>query len=496
LIDFTPDRIKEVCGAALVAGGPSRASSDDMARHAVVDSRKVGHGDLFVGIRGEHVDGGSFAEGAIAAGAWGVIVTMEHAMRAVAEGAGRARVFAVDDPLDALGRLGRAWTDRLWAEGCKVVGITGSTGKTTTKDILFSLLEPSLRRAVHASRANYNTEIGVPLAVLEADVGTRVMVIEMAMRGPGQIRELCAIAPPDTGIITNVGPVHLELLGTVEAIAEAKAELIAALPNGCTCVVPAAAEALRPHLRSDVRTLTFEEWPPPTKGELAETERVASAAADIRVLHAQPAEVSGVDGMRVQIAVASKRSLFEFNFRQAHNITNALAAIGAGHALGFSLEELSAGAREVRFSSLRGEQVELGGVVIINDCYNANPISMRAALDHLAAFAAERNATRRVAVLGEMRELGAEAGEFHRRVGEQAAQVGVDLLIAVGPLAESYLEGFGRGEPRYAGDAEEAAAILGDVAAEGDVVLVKGSRSVGLEQVTEALARSHAEGVR
>ena len=496
MIDFTPDRIKEVCGGALVAGGPSRASSEDMARHAVVDSRKVGRGDLFFGIRGEQADGGSFAENAIAAGAWGAVVTMEHAMRAVAAGAGRARVFAVDDPLAALGRLARAWTDRLWAEGCRVVGITGSTGKTSTKDILFSLLEPTLRRAVHASPANYNTEVGVPLAVLEADVGTRVMVLEMAMRGPGQIRELCAIAPPDTGIITNVGPVHLELLGTVEAVAEAKAELIAALPHGATCVVPAAAEALRPHLRSDVRALTFEEWPGPQGGGLAETERVAGAAADIRVLDTQPATVSGVDGMRVQIVVGAKRALFEFNFRQAHNVTNALAAIGAGHALGFSLEALATGARDVRFSSLRGEEVEVGGVVIINDCYNANPISMRAALDHLAAVAADRGATRRVAVLGEMRELGERAGEFHRRVGEQAARAGVDLLIAVGPLAESYLAGFGEGESRHTGDAEEAAATLGDLAVEGDVVLVKGSRSVGLEHVADTLARAHAEGVR
>ena len=259
VIDLTPERIREVTGAALLTGAPSRARPDDMPKRAVVDSREVAPGDLFVGIRGERVDGGEFAEQAAAAGAWGVLVRAEHGVRVAAVSGSRVRVLAVDDPLASLGRLARAWIDRLWAEGSRTIGITGSTGKTSTKDILLSLLTPSFGQAVHATPANYNTEIGLPLSVLGADVDTRVMVLEMAMRGPGQIRELCEIAPPDIGVITNVGEVHLELLGTVEAVAEAKAELIAALPPEGACIVPAFAEALRPHLPSAVRTLTFAE---------------------------------------------------------------------------------------------------------------------------------------------------------------------------------------------------------------------------------------------
>ena len=498
MIDLTPERIKEVCGAALVAGGPSRVGPKDMPRRAVVDSRNLERGDLFFGIAGERVDGGQFGEEAVAAGAWGLILSMEHAMRVVAAGAGRTRVMAVDDPVAALGSLARAWVDRLWADGCKVVAITGSTGKTSTRDILTALLQPPLGAAVHASRGNYNTEVGVPLAVLEAEPGTKVMVLEMAMRGPGQIHDLCRIAPPDLGVITNVGPVHLELMGTMEAVAEAKAELIAALPHEGVCIVPAAAEALRPHLRQEIRTLTFAEWPNPENGAFADMERVAGAAADVRVLGAETVRVGDRDGLRAEIAVGAERGVLDFNFRQTHNVTNALAAVGAAHALGFRLHDLAQGAARVRFSKLRGEEIELSrGGLLINDCYNAKPVSMRAALDHLAMIAVERQAARRVAVLGEMAELGPEAERFHREVGEYAAGAGVDAILAVGAQAGAYLEGYGQaGETRLAANAQEAASVAEGLLAPGDVVLVKGSRSVGLERVAEELKERNSEGMR
>jgi UDP-N-acetylmuramoyl-tripeptide--D-alanyl-D-alanine ligase len=467
-----------------------------MPRRAIVDSRDAKPGDLFVGIRGEHADGGEFAEQAVAAGAWGVLVRPEHGMRVTATSGTRVRVLAVEDPLEALGRLARAWVDRLWAEGCKVVGITGSTGKTSTKDILFALLTPTFRRAIHASPQNYNTEIGLPLAVLGAEAGTRVVVLEMAMRGPGQIQELCEIAPPEIGVITNVGAVHLETLGSVEAVAETKAELIAALPPEGACVVPAFAEALRPHLRRDVRTLTFASWPDGEAGSLAGVQRVAGAAADVRVVTAEPVRIGDRDGLRAEIAVGPQHALFEFNFSHAHNLMNALAAIGAAHALGVPIESLVEGARQITFSELRGEEVELSReVVVINDCYNANPMSMRAALDHLAEVAARRKAPRSVAVLGEMAELGADGPDFHREIGEHAAGSGVGLIAAVGELAGAYLEGYGgAGRTLLAADAEEAAALIGDAIEPRDVVLVKGSRSVGLERVSDSLAQRDAEG--
>jgi UDP-N-acetylmuramoyl-tripeptide--D-alanyl-D-alanine ligase len=489
VLDLTPERIKEVCGAALIAGGPSPAGPGDAPARAVVDSRHVEKGDLFFGIPGEHVDGGEFALESVERGAWGVLARKEHALRVAGTGGGRVRVMAVADPLDALGRLARAWVDRLWTEGCKVIGITGSTGKTSTKDILRALLEPALEGKVHASHGNYNTEIGLPLAVLEADLGTRALVLEMAMRGPGQIRALCEIAPPDVGLITNIGPVHLELLGTVEAVAEAKAELIAALPPEGVCVVPATAEALRPHLRRAIRTFTFAEWPPHGGDALSEVERVSGAAADIRILSAEPVQVGGVDGTRAEIALGAERQKLDFNFRQAHNLVNALAAIGAAHALGIEMPALAAGAAAVRFSELRGEEIELAeSVLVINDCYNANPLSMRAALDHLAQVVATRRPARAVAVLGDMAELGPDARRFHNEIGDHAASRGVDVLVAVGELASGYVDGYGSaGEVVRVASAGEAAKVVAEVLQPGDVVLVKASRSVGLERVTKSL---------
>jgi UDP-N-acetylmuramoyl-tripeptide--D-alanyl-D-alanine ligase len=479
VIGFSPTEIARAAGATLVAGAPEPDGATDAPTRAVVDSRQAGPGDLFVGLAGERADGGAFAAAAIEAGAWGAIVTGAHAASVSASAAGAsARVFESEDPLAALGAVARAWLDRLRQGGCRVVGITGSTGKTSTKDILLALARPPFGGRVHANPENFNTEVGLPLTVLEAEEGTDLIVLEMAMRGMGQIRDLARIARPDVGVITNVGPVHLELVGTVENVARAKAELIAELAPGAACVVPAGDEALRPHLRSDVRVLTFAA--PGSEG----VEAIAGAAADVRALAVEP---RGED-LRVDVVAGAERAELEFNFSQAHNLTNALAAIGALHALGVPLSALGEGARNVRFSSLRGEELALpDGVVIINDCYNANPVSMRAAIEHLAAVADRRGARRMVAVLGDMRELGPRAPEFHREIGALAAETGVEVLLAVGEHAADYVRGFDR-PAHEAPDAERAAGVAADLVREGDVVLVKASRGVGLERVTETLA--------
>jgi UDP-N-acetylmuramoyl-tripeptide--D-alanyl-D-alanine ligase len=479
VISLSPTEIARAARAGLVAGPAARESVADAPARAIVDSRQAGPGDLFVVLAGQRADGGAHAPAAIEAGAWGAIVTAAHAAAAAAaaERTG-ARVFESPDPLAALGALAGAWIERLRAHGCRVIGITGSTGKTSTKDILLALARPPFEGRVHANRENFNTEVGLPLTVLEAEEGTRLLVLEMAMRGMGQIRDLARTARPDVGVITNIGPVHLELVGTVERVAEAKAELIAELRSGAVCVVPAAEEALHPHLRSDVRTLTFAR-PDPESG----VEAVAGAAADVRALAVEPQG----EGLRVDVAAGAERATLEFNFSHAHNVANALAAIGALHALEVPLAALGEGAGEVRFSSLRGEILELpGGVVIVNDCYNANPVSMRAALEHLAAVADRRDAQRVVAVLGDMRELGPAAAGFHREAGAQAAAAGVELLLAVGDHAGDYLRGFG-GPAEQAPDAGAAAELAARLVRPGDVVLVKASRGVGLERVTEEL---------
>jgi UDP-N-acetylmuramoyl-tripeptide--D-alanyl-D-alanine ligase len=452
-----------------------------------VDSRAVAEGDLFFGLTGEHRDGGEFAAQAIEAGAWGVVVTPEHAAECLkAVPPTGARVYAAGDPLAGLGGLAARWLESLRAGGCRVVGITGSTGKTSTKDILLSMLGPVAEGRAHANRENWNTEIGLPLTVLEAGQGMRFMVLEMAMRGMGQIRELARIARPDVGVITNVGPVHLELVGTLERVAEAKAELIAELPTGAACVVPAAEEALQPHLRREIRTITFAQWHRENGADdpLGHAAAVADAGADVRALSVTPTKA----GLRAEVAAGAERTELEFGFTQAHNVSNALAGIGAAHAFGIPLEALAEGARAVSFSKFRNEEIELpGGVLIINDCYNANPVSMRAALDHLAQVAARRGAPRAVAVLGEMRELGPGGEQFHEEIGRHAAAT-AGMLVAVGEFADAYERGYGgAGEVTRAAEAADAADLVRDLVRAGDVVLVKASRAAGLERVTEAL---------
>jgi UDP-N-acetylmuramoyl-tripeptide--D-alanyl-D-alanine ligase len=326
--------------------------------------------------------------------------------------------------------------------------VTGSTGKTSTKDILSALLRQRLR--THANRENLNTEIGLPLTVLEAERGTEAMVLEMAMRGAGQIAELVAIAEPDVGVIVNVGPVHLELLGTVEAVAAAKAELIRDLRPGATAVVPYGEPLLEPHLRDDLDTITF-----------------GTGEGDVFVAR------SG-DGLAT-FSVRGRELGLELAYSEPHNLLNTAAAIAAAGALGVEPE----GRLEVRFSSLRGEVVELeGGVTVVNDCYNANPMSMRAALEHLAATPASRH----LAVLGTMAELGSDGERYHREIGALAGDLGIDVLITVGEPALPIGAGFD-GEKHAVATPEEAGAMLEELAQPGDRVLVKGSRSAGLERV-------------
>jgi UDP-N-acetylmuramyl pentapeptide synthase len=427
--DWDAPRVAEAAGARLAgpapegAGGPARV---------VIDSRQAGPGDLFVGLAGEHADGGRFAAQALAAGAWGVLVAPEHAEAARCARPGA--LLAAADPLAALGRLATAWRREL---ACPVVGITGSVGKTSTKDLLAAMLAP--HRRVVASPQNWNTELGLPLVVLSAQPGTEALVLEMAMRGAGQIAALAAIAEPDVGVITNVGPVHLELLGSIEAIAAAKAELVAGLRAGGTAVVPAGEALLEPHRRPDVQTVTFGE------------------GGDVDTLPA---------GLHVP-------------FSSAHMRRNALAALAAARAVGVE----PAGELHVELSELRGQRLELpGDVLVIDDCYNANPMSMRAALDDLAASASGR----RVAVLGDMLELGPDERRFHAEIGAHARDAGVELLVTVGPLAQHIGAGHA-GAVHAVADAAAAAELLPGLLERGDTVLVKASRGVGLEVVAQAL---------
>jgi UDP-N-acetylmuramoyl-tripeptide--D-alanyl-D-alanine ligase len=364
-----------------------------------IDSRRIEEGDLFVAVGG----GGDFVAHAFARGA--------------------AAVLVPEDAHRALGAIGGAVRER---SSARIVAITGSTGKTTTKDILAALCAPHLRTI--ASEANYNNELGVPLTLCRIEPDTEVCIVEMGMRGLGQIAWLASFSRPDIAVITNVGPVHLELVETIQNVARAKAELIEALLPGGVAVVPGE-PLLDPWLqRPDIEVRRFADSVP-----------------------------------------------FETSFTSAHQLENTRAALAVCEVLGVPVPDRL----EVVFSPLREEELELAdGVLLLNDCYNANPLSMRAALTHLAERAGQR---RRVAVLGEMAELGPEAPAYHRDIGAVAAELGV-TVIGVGPLARDY-------GGRWVEDADAAATALERELRGGDVVLVKGSRSVGLEAIAAKLAR-------
>jgi UDP-N-acetylmuramoyl-tripeptide--D-alanyl-D-alanine ligase len=373
----------------------------DVVTGMQVDSRRIEEGDLFVAIGG----GTDFIEHAIARGAGAVLV-----------------------PADSVNALAAIAGEVRSRSKARVVGITGSTGKTSTKDILLALCAPH-RRTI-ANEGNYNTEIGVPLTICRIEKDTQVCISELGMRGLGQIAWLASFVRPDVGVITNVGPVHLALVETIENVARAKAELIAALPAGGVLVVPDE-PLLEPYLtRSDIVIRRVDEETPVP---------------------------------------------FATNYSSRHQLANTRIAIAVAECLDVPLPEREL---HVEFSKLREEERPLpGDGLLLNDCYNANPVSMRAALQQLA----ERGAGhRRVAVLGEMAELGAGAPAFHAEVGRVLSALGIEHVIAVGDLARAY------GGDWVPTAADAAARVRADLRP-GDVVLVKGSRSVGLEVVAENL---------
>ena len=383
----------------------------DMFTGVKVDSRRVVAGDLFVAVgRGSEFSGDALARGAAA------VLVPEDAFAALADIARRVREQS----------------------GARVVGITGSMGKTSTKDILFALCAQAARTI--AAEASFNNEIGVPLTLCRLEPDTEICILELAMRGFGQIAELCAIARPHVGVITNVGPVHLEFVESLEGVTRAKSELIDALPPNGKAIVPTDF----PIARDDLHV--------------------------VRVGLPQAVRESG----RTSINGVS------FNFTARHQIPNAATALAALEALGLS----KPAAVEVEFTRSRGDEHELPtGGLLINDAHNANPVSMRAALEYLTEQAGGR---RRVAILGDMRELGRMGPGYHREIGEALAELGVDEVLAVGELARGYLEG---GIPgRWVPNVHEALRELDDVVRPGDAVLVKGSLAIGLEAIAEALA--------
>ena len=391
------------------------------------DSRTVGPGDLFVALN----------------------TGIDYVAEATARGAATLVPDDQEAALAALASLVRSKSE------ARVVAVVGSAGKTSTKDILGALCNAAASTVW--AEASQNNEIGLPLTVCRLEPETAVLVTEMGMRGLGQIAALCAIARPDVAIVTSIGPEHLELVGTVAQVAEANAEAIAALPPGGVAVVPADVPELAPHLeRGDIEILRFDR------------SAVAGSGPDWR------------------FSLADREISLTLPFTARHMAENTLAALLAYEALGLPLERAQAGADAIELSRWRGEALELpGGGFVVNDAYNANPTSMRAALRDLVARADGR---RRVAILGEMAELGAESPRYHGEIGTLLSDLGIELVVAVGEAARPYLQPIGSAAGHWIPDAAAFAGAVG-LLLPGDAILVKASRAVGLEGIPASIEK-------
>jgi UDP-N-acetylmuramoyl-tripeptide--D-alanyl-D-alanine ligase len=459
---MNPMRIEEIVQAtsAQLVCGQARASALGVS----TDTRSLREGELFLALSGPNHDGNRFAADALVRGAAAVLVSKATAELVAAAVARGAAVLRHGNPRGALAELARWQRRRLTAP---VVGITGSCGKTTTKTILQELL--SSRLATVASPHSFNNDIGVPHTLFLADSATEALVVEMGTNGPGEIAELCRIAQPTGGILTNVGASHLAGLRSVEGVAEEKGALLSALPADGFCVLNADCRwsaRLRPRSRARVIDFSLE-----GRGELNASDVVFEGGATTFRLQGR-AVTSPLLGL--------------------HNVQNLLAALSACRGLGLALDEVLPAVSRLKPAQRRMERHELGGLTLIDDSYNANPESAAAGVRVLSGLCGYR---RRVLVLGDMLELGEQAGLLHKRLGEQAAQSGIDVLVLVGPLtratAAGALEcGFPAAQLYHLEDTDEALRRIGGLVGEGDVVLVKGSRRTGLDRlVTQLLGR-------
>jgi UDP-N-acetylmuramoyl-tripeptide--D-alanyl-D-alanine ligase len=436
----------------------------------VIDSRAVRAGDLFVAIHGERLDGHEFVAAALRGGAGGALV---H--RAPAPGAGHREAFLiqVDDTTRALQDLARDVRRR---SGARVVAITGSAGKTTTKEITAGFL--SSRYSVFRNKGNLNNHIGLPLSLLELRSRPEVAVVELGMNHPGEIRTLVGIAEPEVRVWTNVGDAHLGFFASAEAIADAKAEILEGAREDDVLVANAGDPRIVQRMRGfRGRVITFG----------------IDAAADVR---ATDVRNRGLAGMEADVATAQGSRRLTTPLLGAGNLSNVLAAIAVGTHFGVPLDEMVDGAARLTPAPRRGELLRLpGGITLIDDSYNASPAAMKRSLETVRAAV---GSARKVAVLGEMLELGAHAERLHRECGKAAAEAGVDLLITVGRepaavlAAEAVAAGMPAGSVSHVGSKEEAAEeVLRQVRA-GDLVLVKGSRGIGTDLVVERLKAEFA----
>ena len=445
--------------AALVGGTLASGAAHTSLRGTAIDSRAVAPGMLFVALAGTRTDGHRYVGEAIRRGAGGALVA-----QLPENPPGNVAIIRVPDTLRAFHRLARAVRDR---QGLRVIGITGSVGKTSTKEMAAAVAGRAFRTA--RTPENWNTEFGVPLVLTNLPADREVAVLELAMRGPGQIRELIAICAPNIGVVTNVGESHMDFFPSREALAAAKGELVEGLPADGVAVLNAEdplVMSLAP--RTPARILSF-----------------GCLAGDVR---AEEIQVLPQRGSRFRLRTPAGDAPVILRVPGRHSVLNALAAAAAGLALGIDPATIAGGLEEVPPLPMRLELLRVGQITLLNDVYNSSPQSVSAALDALD----EIEGAPRVAVLGDMKELGAHAAEAHQRVGREVARRRIDLLVAFGPLAAD-LAAAARavGGPRvvHSTTLDAVVTLLRRELVPGAVALVKGSRAMEMEQIAQALAR-------
>lgn len=459
MIERTLGRIADMCGGRLLRA----ADADKPIAGVVIDSRKLGERSLFVPLGGSNVDGHEFVAGALEAGA----ASLWQRGRA---GAPEGALIEVDDVLEALQRLASAY---LQESGAKVVGITGSNGKTTTKDMVYALLDTQLR--VHKTQGNFNNHLGLPLTLLSMPEQTEVVVLEMGMSDLGEIALLARIAPPDVAIVTNIGESHLLNLGSRHNIARAKLEIAAGTKPGGLLIcsgdeplIPQVLEEIKADLPQDLRIFTFG----------------ADAASDDYPIGMKP------EGGGMAFSARSEgEARFAIPVLGSHNVGNALAAMAAAREFGIDAERMKTGLANLRLTGMRIERLTgVSGLALFNDAYNASPTSFRAAIDVLAGL---QGFASRVLVLGDMLELGADERRYHREVGRYAADAGIDAVYAYGPLSADAAEGARENmAPDRVHAFTDKAAMIAHLRAHlksEDAVLFKASRGMRLEEAVQAL---------
>lgn len=454
-MDPTPlHTIAEFCGGNLSGDGTA------LIQRVSKDTRTIRPGDLYLALRGENFDGNEFVADAFTRGAAAAIVDRDPGATAVPAG---KPIIRVEDSLVALQSLASAWRDRLTL---RVVAITGSSGKTSTKEFTAAVLGRRLR--VTRTEGNLNNHFGLPLTILEASQSDQAAVWEVGMSHPGEIAPLARIARPDAAILTNIGVAHIEFFGHRDGIANEKADLARAVHADGAIILPAE-DDYAAYLR-----------------ETARDRRILSCGLRDGDVRADSISLDA-SGASFTIHAFGETAAARIPVTGEHMVRNALLAVAAGLNFGLSLDECAGGLAAARLTGGRLQQKSIGGVRFLDDTYNANPDSVDAALKTLAAIPA---AGRRIAVLGRMGELGGHAGAGYRRVGTVAAS-SVDALVAVGPETAPLCEAAraaGLSEIFTSADTQEAAAILGEIVREGDLVLVKGSRAARMENVLSAFA--------